>query len=285
MCTVGDLVTDVVVHLDKDPQRGTDTPARIHMMRGGSAANVAVAVVSAGGRARFIGQVGDDAAGSGLVDELVDHGVDALVSQRGDTGSIVVLVDAAGERSFLSDRGASLYLSTVPSGALDGVDLLHVPMYSLVAGSLAETTQQLLGDAVDRGIAVSLSTSSLSILRDYGRSSFMALVKNLRPEFIFANADEAKFLLDAHPWFTHAGATVVTTGAGRARLTRPDGSDHRVTPERVEVLDTTGAGDAFAAGFLVAWHRGGDPEHWLSAGHTLAATALTRPGAQLADPT
>ncbi len=284
VCTIGDLVTDIVVHLDSDPQRGTDTPARIQTMRGGSAANVAVAAVAGGGRARFIGQVGDDAAGAGLIAELGDAGVEPIVSRRGKTGSIVVLVDSKGERSFLSDRGAAVYLSAVPADVLDGVDVLHVPMYSLAAGSLADTTQQLLGEAVERGIAVSLSTSSLSVLREYGRTPFMALVKNLRPEFIFANADEAKFLLDAHPWFTHAEATVVTAGGGRARLTRPDGTDHRVTAERVEVLDTTGAGDAFAAGFLVAWHGGGEPESWLAAGHSLAATTVTQPGAQLADP-
>jgi len=283
VCTIGDLVTDVVVRLASDPQRGTDTPAQIETLRGGSAANVAVAVAAAGGQSRFVGQVGRDAAGDGLIADLAAQGVDARVAQRGETGCVVVLVDESGERSFLSDRGASQYLTATPEGILDGVDVLHVPMYSLAAGSLADTTQQLLGEAVERGIAVSLSTSSVSVLREYGRAQFMALVQNLRPELIFANAAEARFLLEAHPWFTHAGATVVTAGSGRARLTRPDGTDHRVAPEKTTVLDSTGAGDAFTGGFLVAWGRGGQPEDWLSAGHALASRSLRLPGAQLAD--
>ncbi len=281
ICTIGDLVTDVVVRLDRDPQRGTDTPAQIEHVRGGSAANVAVAAVASGGAGRFIGQIGDDDRGRLLKKNLREHGVETLVTERGNTGSIVVLVDGRGERSFLTDRAAATHLATVPPGALDDVDLLHVPAYSLVSGGLAETCQQLIGDAIDREIPVSISTSSVSALAEFGRARFLDLVKQLRPELVIANRDEASYLLQGHPWFTHAAATVVTAGARAARFVRPDGSDVRVVPDEIEVQDTTGSGDAFTGAFLVAYVNGADPKSALAAGHAMARRTLQVAGADL----
>jgi len=283
ICTVGDLVTDVVVHLDRDPQRGTDTPARVEHVRGGSAANVAVAAVASGGSARFVGQVGDDVRGRQLVAELQSAGVDTVVAERGHTGTIVVLVDEHGERSFLTDRGAAVHLAAAPSGVLDGVDMLHVPAYSFMFGGLADTSHPLIGEAVDREIPISISTSSVAALAEFGRDRFLDLVKNVQPELVIANSEEAKFLLQGHPWFIHAAATVITAGARPARLVRPDGSDVRVAPEQISPRDTTGAGDAFTGSFLVAHARGEDAEAALVAGHAMARRTLDVSGAGLSD--
>jgi len=253
ICSVGDLITDVVVHLDRDPQRGTDTSASIQRVRGGSAANVCAGAVAAGGRSRFVGQVGNDDDGRLLIAALTEQGVDTRASANGRTGTIVALVDSSGERSFLTDRGASVHLSHIDVEVLDGVDVLHVPLYSMLAGALAESTQRLIGEALDRQIPVTLSTSSVSALREFGRNEFLALVKNMKPDLVFANLPEARYALQGHPWFVGAGATVVSAGPRAARFTRPDGSDFRREPPSVEVSDTTGAGDAFTAGFLVAW--------------------------------
>lgn len=281
ICTVGDLVTDVVVRLDRDPQRGTDTPTQIVHTRGGSAANVAIAAVRAGGSGRFIGQVGDDERGRGLVAELAHAGVETMVAERGVTGTIVVLVDASGERSFLSDRGAAAHLASAPADALDSVDLLHIPAYSLMSGGLADTCHSLIGDAVDRHIPISVSTSSVGALAEYGRDRFLDLVRHIGPRFVVANNDEARFLLRGHPWFTHADATVVTAGARPARVVRPDGSDVRVAPEAVSASDTTGAGDAFTGAFLVAHVGGASDEEALRAGHEMARRTLDVTGAGL----
>lgn len=283
ICCVGDLVVDVVVDLDRDPQRGTDTPVSIVHRRGGSAANVAAATVIAGGVGRFVGQVGADPAGSMLTAQMEQLGVELTVTRHGTTGTIVVLVDASGERSFLSDRGAAVHLSYAPNTVLDGVDVLHVPAYSLMTGPLADTTQSLIGDAVQRAIPVSVSASSVSSLADYGREQFLDLLKAVQPYVLLANRDEARFLLEGHPWFPHASATVVTNGPGEARYSKPDGTDVRVAPEPVDALDTTGAGDAFAAGFLVSYLRDHDPEAALRNGHSLARGSLLNPGAAITD--
>lgn len=281
ICCVGDLVTDVVVHLTSDPQRGTDTPVSIDYQRGGSAANVAVAAVVSGASARFVGQVGDDVAGETLTAALESHGVELCVVRRGVSGTIVVLVDATGERSFLTDRAAAVHLSSMPQGALDGVDLLHVPAYSLTVGALAETSQLMIGEAVDRNIPISISTSSVSVLEDYGRDRFLDLVKAVNPALIFANREEANFLLQGHPWFRHAGATIVTASDLPARFVQPDGTEARVSPTPVKATDTTGAGDAFTGAFLATYLRGKSPEECLQAGHDLARRTLEHPGARL----
>ncbi|MFE7593279.1 carbohydrate kinase family protein, partial [Kitasatospora sp. NPDC057512] len=126
---LGDLVEDIVVWADGPLRHGTDSGARVFRRRGGSAANVAC---FAAGQypARFLGCVGEDAVGDGVVAELTGHGVDVRVSRRGRTGSVVVLIDQDGERTMLPDRGAATLLERVPDAWLAGLTHLHVPAYS-----------------------------------------------------------------------------------------------------------------------------------------------------------
>lgn len=278
---MGDLITDVVVHLERDPTRGTDTPAQIITARGGSAANVAVAVTAAGGVGRFVGSVGEDSAGDILLSDLDARGVESHVARVGTTGTIVVLVDAAGERSFLTDRGASTQLASIPPNALDDVDLLHIPAYSFTESPLAETAEHIIGAAVDAGIPVSISTSSVAALQLYGREPFLGLLGAIRPAYVIANSAEYAYLMAGHPWIREAEATVITNGARSAVVRQPDGSEVRVSPTPTDALDTTGAGDAFTGGFLVARARGEDYETALHAGHDLAAQTLDQAGAEL----
>ncbi len=281
ICCVGDLISDVVVQLSRDPQRGTDTPASISVFRGGSAANVAAAVAAAGGRARFVGSVGDDPAGSALIADLEADDVEAMVARVGKSGTIVVLVDADGERSFLTDRGACTELASLPRGVLDDVDLVHFPAYSFVEGPLAETSERLVGMAVERGIPISISTGSVSALTQYGREPFLELLRAIQPAYVIANREECDLLLQGHPWVRGAGATVITSGARATVVRQPNGNEVRVVPPAIDVVDTTGAGDGFAGGFLVARASGLDFAEAVSRGHELAAQTIQSPGAGL----
>jgi sugar/nucleoside kinase (ribokinase family) len=270
---VGDLVEDVVVWMANRPRTGTDTPARIHRRRGGSAANVAAFAASVGTPARFIGRVGDDDLGARLTRALATGGVDVRVQRAGRTGTIVVLVDPSGERTMLPDRAAATEFAGVPDDWVDGVSLLHLPAYSLVVEPLATTCLGLAQAVRTVGGRLSVDASSVAVLEGYGIASFRRLLQQLSPDVLLANAAEDR-LLGEGPCL--APLVVVKDGPRPVRL-RPGGTV--VVPAVEEVADTTGAGDAFAAGFLGAWMDGADARAAAALGNALAATTLAVPGA------
>jgi sugar/nucleoside kinase (ribokinase family) len=251
LATLGDLVEDVVVHVGDPVNVASDTAARIVRRRGGSAANVAAAAARLGFPARFLGQVGVDPIGGALVADLAATGVETgFVRRGGRTGTIVVLVDPSGERTMLTDREACSELSEPDPLWLDGVSILHVPMYSLADGPMAATARTLITWAHERGVAVSIDVSSVALIVERGRAAVHRLLADLRPSLVFANAGEAEVLGIVDQV---AGAvTVVKHGAAPAVVHTSRGR-HEIPAESVgEVTDTTGAGDAFAAGFLTA---------------------------------
>ncbi|NBS28634.1 MAG: carbohydrate kinase family protein, partial [Actinobacteria bacterium] len=200
LCTLGDLIEDVVVWLGEPTHHASDTPSRIERTRGGSAANVAYFAAATGSPARFIGQVGDDRLGEQLVDVLRAAGVDVVARRNGRTGSVVVLVQQDGERTMLTDRGSAPDLDTVEASVLDGVSALHVPMYSLTSGRLAQTASALISAAHDRDIVVSIDASSTSVLEAFGVAQSLDLIARLQPSVLLCNEDEARVLgLDALP--------------------------------------------------------------------------------------
>ena len=283
LAVVGDLVEDVVVWPDGPVRTGTDTPARVFHSRGGSAANVAVAAAPRV-PTRWLGCVGPDPLGDRLLAELRDAGVEVRAQRRGRTGTIVVLVDPDGERTFLPDRGAAGQLHDVDPRELDGVAVLHVPAYGLLGGRTAASVHGLLATAAARGVPVSLDASSWAVLRAYGVEAYRELVRRVRPVALFANADEARELeLRARPL---AGVRVVLKdGASPTTVVEADGSRLQVAVEPVEgVRDSTGAGDAFAAGWLSARMDGLGPRERVERGHELARQVLTSPGAGAGPP-
>lgn len=275
LVTLGDLVEDVVVHLDEPIRPGADTASRIRRRRGGSAANVAAAAAALGTRSRFIGRVGADATGTGLLDDLITAGVDVSHVQRGgSTGTVIAVVDATGERSMLTDRGACTDLDDPDRAWLVGATVLHVPLYSLTPGEpIATTATTVIEWAHEQGTTVSIDVSSTSVIHGLGVTAVRALLDRLAPDIVFANHDEAEALTIEAPV---AGATtVVKRGAAAAVVYRPG---HPITeivpPDVVRGVDTTGAGDAFAAGFLGVSEWRGDPLVAVVAGHAAAARVL-----------
>jgi sugar/nucleoside kinase (ribokinase family) len=273
--SIGDLVEDVVVHFGGPVRLASDTTARITRRRGGSAANVCVAAARLTGAARFLGQVGADRTGDGLLDDLAAEGVEATVHRGGRTGTIVVLVDDRGERTMLSDRGASTELTTADPAWLDGLHTLHVPVYSLVVEPLASAAISLVADARRRGIRISVDASSVGVIEAFGAGALVDRLAALHPDVLLANDDEASCLGQAGLSRVGAAVTVVKRGAAPASV-RCAGAAPVDVPARPlgPVPDTTGAGDAFAAGMLVALAAGADPVEAARVGHDTAARTL-----------
>lgn len=274
LAALGDLLEDVVVRLAGPVNVASDTHAHITRRRGGSAANVAARAGTLGHRARFLGQVGTDAIGTALIADLADDGVDtSMVRRGGSTGTIIAMVDHLGERTMLTDRQACLDLSDPDRSWLDGVDTLHVPFYSLATGPVAATATTVIRWAHEQAIAVSIDVSSTAILAEVSFDEVVRRLAAAAPTVVFANADEARALAIAGPL---AGAlTVVKRGLRPAVIHRRDDSvvdvDAIIVPG---ATDTTGAGDAFAAGFLTSPGWLDDPVTACESGHRTAAELL-----------
>ncbi|MGW7684007.1 carbohydrate kinase family protein [Kribbella sp. NPDC054772] len=277
---MGDLVEDVVVWSAGASRRGTDNPARIRRTRGGAAANVAAFASSLGTPVRFVGRVGDDHVGDALVRDLVEAGVDARVQQHGRTGTIVVLVDAAGERTMYPDRAAAAELTDVPDHCFTGAAAVHLSAYSLTGPPLS-VLRRASEIAHAEGAVVTVDASSVALIDAIGPSEFRDVISSLRPTYVFANRIEADTgsLRD----LAGSGTTVVVkNGVEPTEIHRGDGLTTTVAVLPVgEVRDTTGAGDAFAAGFLTALLDDATIVQAVDAGHRLARRVLGEPGAAL----
>jgi ribokinase len=245
ICTLGDLLLDVIVRLEGPIAEDTDTYGRTRVGAGGQAANVAAWVVALGGRARFLGKRARDPAGRLLAEELTVRGVELAGPEvEAGTGTVVSVATPNGARTMLSDRGVSTTFSPEELDAawLDGCEWLHVPGYSLVRAPLRDTALAAAGT----GARISVDLSSTAAIEAVGAGPFRETLEAVGPDVVFANEAEADLLdpLDAPTVVVKRGAagSIVRTAKGETELASLD----------VEVLDTTGAGDAFAAGFLLS---------------------------------
>jgi sugar/nucleoside kinase (ribokinase family) len=278
LVTVGDLVEDVIVWPQAPTRYATDNPSVVHRARGGSAANVAV-FASPLLPTRFIGCVGEDPAADTLTRELTGHGVDVRVQRRGRTGTIVILIDSDGERTMYPDRAAAAQLTAVPEAWLESAAVLHAPSYCFAAEPTGSAVLEMIRYASQAGIPVSLDASSTDMIETYGLNRYLDLVEAIRPAVFFANADEAG-LIDLGRLQFAATLTVVKNGADSTTVTPPGGAPRKVpVPPSPLVRDSTGAGDAFAAGFLASRVLGADPVEAAGAGHEAARAVLFSPGA------
>lgn len=290
---LGDLVEDIVLWLDGPVHPATDNNVTMHRTRGGSAANVA-AFAARHYPTRFVGCVGTDTIGKALVDELTSHGVDVAVQRRESTGTVVVLIDADGERTMFPHRGAATLLADVAEEYTGDLTHLHLPAYSFTGEPINSTSRKLVRRVHHQGATVSVDTSSTSILRSHGQQPFLRLLCELRPRYVLANRAEADFLGflsndEPGPALRQLGdtITVVKDGARPTIAFRPDAQPVRVpVPPVDDVRDLTGAGDAFAAGFLTAVldttvYAESELRAACAAGHRSAARVLGSAGATM----
>jgi sugar/nucleoside kinase (ribokinase family) len=285
---VGDVMTDIIVKPEGPVVPGSDRRAEIRNKPGGSGANQAVWLGAAGVDVLFAARVG---ATELPMYENYFRGLDVVPALSGDrdlpTGVLVTLLDAGGERSFLTDRGANLNLSTadLTDDLLDGIALVMVSGYSFFAPGPRHAVRGLLAMARARGIAIAIDPASIGFLAEVGPAEFLDWVGEA--DWLFANEGEAELLSDSADLelqmqklgerFRHV---VVKRGRFGAMLGGREGIVATAAAPLVQVVDTTGAGDAFAASFVAALMSGSDLQACLEAGIAGGARAVQNLGGQ-----
>lgn len=290
---LGDLVVDVVLKPERSLEHGTDVPGRVFFIQGGSAATAARWLGRLGARSFLIAAIGRDAAGRALVEAIRGDGVTPRVVRVAGarTGRIGVLVTPDSERSFVTDRGAALQLqpSDLKPAWFARADALHLPLYSLIDEPLSLAGRRGIELARDANAAVSVDLASIGPLLARGRRAARTLIEEVAPDILFATASEAEGLLGRYAvegLLDLAGIAVVKRGSKGATVLAREGDARlrfEVATEPIAATDTTGAGDAFDAGFLVGWFTARASGRSLPAalqraalaGHRAAARQLT----------
>ena len=244
ICTLGDLLLDVIVRQEEEPATPAyERRAETLVDAGGQAANVAAWTVTLGADARFVGKRGTDAAGEIAAREVERRGVEVVGPvAEGRNGVVVSLVGADGARTMISDRGVApeLRAEELDLSWFRGCDWLHIAGYSLFRGPIDEAAAKAAGAVRALGGRLSVDLSSASAIEAFGSERLLDRLALLSPDVVFANEDEQRALGAEVP------GMVLKRGADGIVV---DGQAYAA--HRVDVVDSTGAGDALAAGFLV----------------------------------
>ncbi|MBS2963772.1 carbohydrate kinase family protein [Actinocrinis puniceicyclus] len=313
---LGDVMTDLVARLDGPLVPAGDSPARISVEGGGAAANTAAWLAGLGVRTVLLGRVGDDAAGRSATGALRAAGVETrfAVDRERPTGTVIVLVEPGGERTMVPDAGANAALAAedLPTQVFRRAAHLHLSGYTLLRPGSRGAGLAALGLARAAGMTVSVDAASAGPLEAAGAARFLSWIGGI--EILFANLPEARTLARASQGPStavtaavgssplvhgaqprtigsvlteHCRLAVVKLGAEGALACTSGGECEHVGAVPLDpgaAVDSTGAGDAFAAGFLRAWLAGRPVGDALRSGSALAARAVSGVGARPALP-
>ena len=283
---LGDVMLDVIVQPRAEVAPTSDTPATIRVTRGGSGANLAIALRSADHEVVYVGAAGRDAAAEVFVEALREANVTPrLQSFDGATGTVVSLVAPDGQRSMLTDRGVNPLLNeTFVSAQLEpSFDHLHVSGYLLLDAATRSVGVKALAQARARGVTTSVDVCSVAPLLEVTPRVFLDAAKEASQ--LFANEEEALTLSSTsdvesavHALAALFGEVVVTRGQCGALAARGD-ERYRVDALDATVLDTTGAGDAATGAYLGARLNGEEPPAALKDAMEAAAHVVSGLGA------
>jgi ribokinase len=286
---VGDLMADVVAWVSGPLAHASDTPAQIAMRPGGGGANVAARLVEAGVPTLLVARIGDDTAGHAAIEELRRAGVEleVAIDPAHETGVCVVIVEPGGERTMLPDRGANAVLATsdLPIDEFAEGKHLHLSGYTLLDPGSRSAGLVALEHARATGMTISVDPASAAPIQDVGPHNFLGWTR--RATLLLPNAEEAAVLTgardpEAAAWALAKDGREVVITLGKEGALWSDGQHverARASPAPARV-DSTGAGDAFTAGWLASRLGGADPTEALAAANFAAAQVLKAAGAR-----
>jgi sugar/nucleoside kinase (ribokinase family) len=288
LLVIGDIAWDIFIRPEGDLVRGSDVLGTVDVMPGGAAANVAVWARRLGADVTLIGKIGDDTLGTLMHAHLKAEGVGGhvITVPGGLSTRVGILVSADGEHSFVIDHTKVLRFENgdAPPSLVEGADAVFFNGYDIFLAGSTAFLAPLLAEARSRSVPVVFGPSSFALIQAYGAGPLMDGVG--RVDVLLANDAEADALRDGRPFSAlerHAKLAVVKQGPEGASGYAGSAAWHAAASP-VTVVDTTGAGDAFDAAFMVEWLASGNVEAALQAGNRLGAHVAAHLGAQPAAP-
>jgi ribokinase len=273
VCVAGDVMLDVLVSTDGPLRPDDDTPATISLTAGGQAANVAAWVCHLGGEARLYGPRTTNAVGLVLDGQLQQRGIGLYAEPRDEASGAVLSLTSLGHRTLASDPGDLSWIDhgLADPGWLRGADWLHLSGYLLLRAADPTLLIELAHNGHAEGLRVGVDLASAGMIATYGAGRFWTLVQDLRPEVVFGNEAEWHCLGVDPASLADIDCEAVVKRGARGSVFLDCGWRHELEPAPGPVVDVTGAGDALAAGYLVA-----GPEQAMQA----AAACIAAAGAQ-----
>jgi sugar/nucleoside kinase (ribokinase family) len=278
---IGDVMLDVIARINVSPQKinfGSDTASRISTSSGGAAGNVAAWLTRTDARSTIVSHVGDDPAGAAIVAEFdalgVSHG--DLVIQGETSGVVVVLVDSSGERTMFPDKGANSRLTVTDLPDLGAFQAVYISGYALLNPLARDGVLEMIEKIKADGLPIYFDPASVGAMKDVADKELHNWFSMM--DVLFLNEEESIYLTGsveierALDYLLDFSQVVVIKRGSAGAIAKARGFDSISLPAvAATVVDTTGAGDSFAAGFIASFSKNRDLTAALQAGAELAA--------------
>lgn len=283
---VGDVALDVIAQLKEQINYGNDTASRISTHPGGQAANVACWITRTNNASQLVARVGNDPVGFALVSDLDKYGVQhkGLMRSGRPSGVVVILVDSNGERTMFPDNGANADLEASDLPPLEDIDGVFISGYSLLDFRSRDSVIKMIKKIREAKIPVFLDPTTTGAMKVVPKSEVLEWVGMV--DGILLNNEEARYLgesddlEEAEANLQKRTPLVVIKLGSRGAMAVSGSQFAKVPAVTTNVVDTTGAGDSFAAGFIPKWLETSDLEQSLNAGTALAAKCVATVGAR-----
>ena len=278
---IGDVMLDVIARINVSPQKinfGSDTASRISTSSGGAAGNVAAWLTRTDARSTIVSHVGDDPAGAAIIAEFdalgVSHG--DLVIPGETSGVVVVLVDSSGERTMFPDKGANSRLTVTDLPDLGTFQAVYISGYALLNPLGRDGVLAMIEKIKADGLPIYFDPASVGAMKDVADKELHNWFSMM--DVLFLNEEESIYLTGsvdierALNYLLDFSQVVVIKRGSAGAIAKARGFDSISLPAfAATVVDTTGAGDSFAAGFIASYSKNHDLTAALQAGGELAA--------------